>query len=113
MKRVFALIAALILLISMAACGGAPGSDTQEAGAQTADEEVYTITLSHQYATTTAFHDMVVWWEEQLETRSNGRIQVEEFPSSQLMPPDQEFAAMLDGRIQALSLIHISEPTRH
>lgn len=101
MKRVFALIAALILLISMAACGGAPGSDTQEAGAQTADEEVYTITLSHQYATTTAFHDMVVWWEEQLETRSNGRIQVEEFPSSQLMPPDQEFAAMLDGRIQA------------
>ena len=101
MKRVLALIAAFMLLVSMAACGGTSADDAQEQDTQTTEEEVYTITLSHQYATTTAFHDMVVWWEEQLETRSNGRIQVEEFPSSQLMPPDQEFAAMLDGRIQA------------
>jgi len=109
MKKVFALLLTLVMVFSLVACGGSseaqPSGTSGGSSAATTekadDQEVYTITLSHQYATTTAFHDMVIWWEEQLETRSNGRIQVEEFPSSQLMPPDQEFTAMLDGRIQA------------
>ena len=98
MKRVLSIIAALIMMLSLVACGSDAETVTGEDGEE---KDVYTITLSHQYATTTAFHEMCVWWEEQLETRSDGRIQVEIFPSAQLMPADQEFTAMLDGRIQA------------
>lgn len=106
MKKLFACFLTLIMLFSLAACGGnsntpaSPGAS--DSPAKPADgQETFTITLSHQYATTTAFHEMCIWWEEQLETRSGGRIQVEIFPSAQLMPADQEFTAMLDGRIQA------------
>lgn len=101
--KILALILALTMILGLAACStGSTGSTSPSADVtETADDTVYTITISHQYATTTAFHDMVVWWEEQLETRSNGRIQVEEYPSAQLMPADQEFSAILDGRITA------------
>ena len=103
MKKLLSLLFALTMLLSLAACGGSesPPSSSGTASNPTTEKDVYTITLSHQYATTTAFHEMCIWWEEQLETRSGGQIQVEIFPSAQLMPADQEFTAMLDGRIQA------------
>ena len=66
-----------------------------------ASDKVYSIRLSHQYAPTTSFQKTCEWWKKQLEERSNGRIKVEIFPASQLMPVDQQFSAMLDGRIQA------------
>lgn len=103
LKKVLALVLAVMMIFTVAACSSSnsstPSSAPVSAEPSETDDTVYKITISHQYATTTAFHDMVVWWKEQLETRSNGRIVVDEYPSAQLMPADQEFSAMLDGRI--------------
>jgi len=67
---------------------------------QAADEPI-TMTLSHAYPTVTQHHKNVLWFKEQVEARTDGRLIVDVFPASQLMPITQEFNGMLSGQIDA------------
>jgi len=67
---------------------------------QAADDPIV-MKLSHAYPTVTQHHKNVLWFKEQVETRTDGRLIVDVFPSSQLMPITQEFNGMLSGQIDA------------
>ena len=90
MKKALAFTLVTALLLTAAACGQAIAAD-----------KVYTIRFSSPYGIGTMLFDTVEWWAEQLKTRSNGRLVVEHYPGSQLLPTDQQYSAMYDGRIQA------------
>ncbi len=109
-KRLFSMLLAAVLCVSLAACGTkkeeAPvnkqGDEAQEQKGEEAEEkETYTMRFSHCNATTTFNHDIVMHFVDLVEANSNGQIKVEVYPAAQLMPLDQEMAAVLDGRIEA------------
>ena len=68
--------------------------------AQAADDPIV-MKLSHAYPTVTQHHKNVLWFKEQVEKRTDGRLVVDVFPASQLMPITQEFNGMLSGQIDA------------
>ena len=88
MKKAMSFVLVMALLLTMAACA-------------VAAEQVYTIRFANPYPIGTMLYDTVEWWGEQLKTRSNGRLVVEHYHSAQLLPVDQQYSAMYDGRIQA------------
>lgn len=74
----------------------------QEVASQAEDtSKTYTMRISHPYSVVAQHHLNAVKWKEMIEERSKGRIKVEIFPGAQLMPSDQEYSGILDGRIQA------------
>ena len=57
-------------------------------------------------------HQFIKFYKDEVEKASNGRIEVQIYPASQLGPIPREIEGVQLGNIQGLSLIHISEPTR-
>lgn len=76
MKKYLLLIIVCILLAS---CGRPTG-----------DDDVYTIRLAHIVAETHSSHLMSLEFKEMVEENSNGRIEVEIYPSGSLFPSDRE-----------------------
>lgn len=76
MKKYLLLIIGCILLAS---CGRPTG-----------DDDVYTIRLAHIVAETHSSHLMSLEFKEMVEENSNGRIEVEIYPSGSLFPSDRE-----------------------
>lgn len=60
-----------------------------------------TIKLSHAYPTVAQHHKNMEFFKAELEKRSGGKLKVDIFPASQLMPITQEINGMLSGQIQA------------
>lgn len=57
--------------------------------------------LSHPYPTVTQHHKHMEFFKAEVEKRTGGRLVVELFPASQLMPLTQEINGILSGQIQA------------
>jgi TRAP-type C4-dicarboxylate transport system substrate-binding protein len=57
--------------------------------------------LSHAYPTVAQHHKNMEWFKAELEKRTNGRLVVDVFPASQLMPITQEINGILSGQIDA------------
>lgn len=99
LKKVFAVLAALALILSLAACGASGGqpaapapssadaptapSDT-EAPAQPVPDGAVTLKFGHVLAPGTPQHQGIAKFEELVEERTNGAVQIEIYPSSQL-----------------------------
>ena len=105
MKRYFSILFTMLVILSvLVGCGGSDSNATTPSAAQNstaADNEVFEVKFAHAYATTAFHHEVAEFWKEKVEAASNGRIKVTIYPAAQLMPIDQEYAALLDGRIQA------------
>lgn len=115
MRKMTAMILALALTASLAACGGTPSGNTPSGSTpsgNTPDNSTpgteapvtqgqYKIRLSHANAPTTFNHDNVMFWKEKVEEYTNGAVVVEVFPSGQLMGVDEELPAILEGNIEA------------
>lgn len=57
--------------------------------------------LAHSYATVTQHHRNAEFFKAELERLTGGRLRVDIFPASQLMPITQEIPGILGGQIQA------------
>ncbi|MGF6861594.1 TRAP-type C4-dicarboxylate transport system substrate-binding protein [Rhodobacteraceae bacterium MBR-64] len=71
------------------------------ASAQPTAENPVVMRLSHPYPTVTQHHDNMKYFKEEVEKRTGGRLIVDIFPASQLMPITQEINGMLSGQIDA------------
>ena len=60
-----------------------------------------TIKLSHPYPTVAQHHKHMEFFKAELEKRTGGRLKVDIFPASQLMPITQEINGILSGQIHA------------
>jgi len=71
------------------------------ASAQPTAEDPVVMRLSHAYATVAQHHANMLYFKEEVEKRTGGRMVVDIFPASQLMPITQEINGMLSGQIDA------------
>lgn len=92
-------LAASVLAVS--ACGGARSSD--EGGAAATGGEKYTIKFSHVVAAATPKGKAAVKFKELAESKSNGRIEVQVFPNSELYGDKDEFQALQSNSVQMLA----------
>lgn len=89
MKKYLALLLAVIMVLSLVACGQAkpaeaPAEAPVEAPAEVADDTVYTIKIGHSCADTHPYQLGALKFKELVEAESNGRLKVEVYPSAQL-----------------------------
>lgn len=90
------LMLALAAALGLAGLGAAPAMAQQTPGAKP-----IVMKLSHPYPTVTQHHRSMEWFKAEMEKRTNGRLVVDIFPASQLMPITQEINGMLSGQIHA------------
>lgn len=74
---------------------------TTPALAQPTAAKPITMKLAHSYPTVSQHHRNVEFFKAEIEKRSGGRLLVDIFPASQLMPITQEISGILSGQIHA------------
>ncbi|MBM4761826.1 TRAP transporter substrate-binding protein [Bacillus sp. B15-48] len=94
----FPLTILFVLILFLAACQNS--SPASQDTANSSDEQNYVLKLSHAYPTTSFVHTFMEWFNEEVQERSDGRLAIDIYPSAQLMPPDQEMPAILQGQIE-------------
>lgn len=122
MKKLLALLLALVMALSVTACGGGSGDDpagdpTPPAGAGVSDpggsEEVppagdvandpkVTLTAASAFTETQLPGMFWKYFEEQVETLSGGSIELELYLGGTLCGPDEEMAYLSDGSIDMI-----------
>ncbi|HCA88001.1 MAG TPA: C4-dicarboxylate ABC transporter [Streptomyces sp.] len=90
---------AVVTALSLAACSGARSG---EAGA-TGDSKTYTLKFSHVTTDSTPKGKAALWFEKELEKRSNGRINVEVYSNSSLYGDKDEMQAIQQNSVQMLA----------
>ncbi|MRG84873.1 TRAP transporter substrate-binding protein [Salinibacillus xinjiangensis] len=123
MKKIYFFSCFLFLLMFLVACSN--GDSSKSNGSQQQDEqekvnensktdsststsnEEYVLKLAHGFPTGAFHHTFMEWFAEDVHNRSDGRLTIDIFPSGQLMPPDQEVPAILQGQID---MSHSSSP---
>lgn len=99
MKRSFALLLALVMVLSLAACGRAQGgSQNGDQGGQSQDSgqaAPITIKLPHCYSDGHPLTDTLEnYFKTELESRSGGRLLVELYPNSTLATEEQIYEGL-------------------
>jgi len=95
-KILYVLVIALILT----ACNNSTKSDQESSNdSDASNEEKYVLKLAHQYPEASLHHEYMEWFNEEVQQRSDGRLSLEIYSDAQLMPGDQEIAAILQGQI--------------
>ena len=82
-RKAAALMTAAAMIATLAACGGqtAESGPAEEPAEQTS---AYTIKIGHTLATATPQHQGLLKLESLVEERTNGAVQIEIYPSSQI-----------------------------
>lgn len=106
MKRMFALLLALVMVLSLAACGGGKdgsqsgdqggnASGTQDGGESKPSADPITIKLPHCYSEGHPLTDTLEnYFKPELESRSGGRLLVELYPNSVLATEEQIYESL-------------------
>ena len=96
-------LAALVAVASLtlAGCGGARGGDS--AGGSAGGEEKFTLKFSHVTTDTTPKGVAALWFEKELEERTDGRIDVEVYSNSSLYGDKDEMQAIQQNSVQMLA----------
>jgi len=92
MKRILCTILALTMVFALTACSGSSGSSTPApasqaapaASSQAAPEPKYVLKAGHDQATDGSYHYMFTYFAEKVNERTNGQVQIEVYPQSQL-----------------------------
>lgn len=104
MKRMVALVSSLAILFTLAGCGAKPSAPAQG----DAPEETYTIKMAMTQGDVAREESAEVTWaerfEEEVESKSDGRIQVEIYGSDQLGSADESLTGMLNGSLEMACL---------
>lgn len=83
----------------LTACGSSSTSNPSSGGSSETSEGEYVLKLAHGFPTSSFMHTFMEWFNEEVQKRSDGRLTIDIFPNGQLMPPDQEMPAILQGQI--------------
>lgn len=91
----------LALLFVLAACGSSSTSNESSSADDSSGttEGEYVLKLAHGFPNSSFMHTFMEWFNEEVQERSDGRLSIDIFPNGQLMPPDQEIPAVLQGQI--------------
>lgn len=101
MKKILALILALVMALSLVACGSdAPADD----GADATDDTVYTLKLSTTRGENTWFAKMYNDMAAELEEASGGRLKLEIFHNNTLGAPADIWTLFTSGGIDMLDM---------
>lgn len=87
--------ALILLLVSSLLLGACSSSTNGVADAK----ETYVLRVSHPYQMGTLHHEYMEWFDKEIQKRSGGRLSLEIYSDSQLMPPEQEIPGILQGQI--------------
>lgn len=105
MKRFMSMFLALLMALSLAACGGDTSTDTGTTDDAAADSgssgtAEYTIKVGHTLQEDTPAHKAWLIFEEEVEKNSDGRISVELYPNSSLGSERVMFEACQMGTLE-------------
>ena len=92
----------VLVVVVLAACGNKTTSNqtTDESNStDSAGQKEYVLKLAHTFSTSSFIHEYMVWFNDEVQKRSNGRLSIDIYPSAQLMPQEQEVPAILQGQI--------------
>lgn len=85
MKRFTAMLLAVLMIFALTACGGTATTSDPAANAPAADEfEPIVLKLSHTRAEDSADHQMAVWFKEQVEEKTGGKIKIDIYSNNSL-----------------------------
>lgn len=90
-----------IAALALASCGGA--RDTGDGDGSTAGGEKFTLKFSHVTTDATPKGKAAIWFQEELEKRSDGRIEVEVYSNSSLYGDKDEMQAVQQNSVQMLA----------
>lgn len=110
MMKKYKLLMFLLLAVLLSACGNSAssGGESNQANSETnASQEKYVLKMAHGYSTESYMHTFMEWFNEEVQKSSDGRLSIDIYPSAQLMPPDQEVPALLQGQID---MVHSTSP---
>ncbi|MBM4763363.1 TRAP transporter substrate-binding protein [Bacillus sp. B15-48] len=107
----------LILALVLAACGNTTSTHGGESnqgnnsnntnGSESSGDEKYVLTMTHGYGPDSSHDNIVEWYADEVEKRSNGRLVIDIYPNGQLVPIDQEVSGVLQGQVD---MSHTSSP---
>ena len=113
MKKFFALLLAVSMVMGLVACGGDTSSDPGSAGSSGSGgassssagtgEAEYTIRYSHSNSEGSLVYMVSEFFAETLQEKTGGRIAVEIYPSGQLSSGDDEAMLNLMGNVYEMS----------
>ena len=103
-KKYFALALAMVLTLSLTACGSKPSTNAPDGkNSKSADDQtVYNVTIGHAAAEDTAQHQCALAIKDYLEEHGNGRFKVSVYPNSQLGANREMTEAVLEGNLTML-----------
>lgn len=117
MKKWLALLLVLIMTLSLAACSNqttpeatteaAGGTEATTAAATEASDKPVTLVFSVNAVPGDAHYEAMMKFEEVVEAKSNGSINVDTFHSGSLFKQDQELAAVKSGQAD---IVYMSAP---
>lgn len=84
MKRYFALILALVMTLSLAACGETTGGDAPAGSTSTASKETITFQLGVAQEDSNPYSQGAYYFEELIEEKSGGHIMIDVYTNGQL-----------------------------
>lgn len=104
MKKLFALIMALVMVFSLAACGGSGNENAGNEGAPAGDDgKVYTVSLQYSFPETNAGPlDEVL---KQMEEASNGRLKFEVYYSNSMIANADVVDALQSGTLNIAGMM--------
>ncbi|USQ76052.1 DctP family TRAP transporter solute-binding subunit [Ornithinimicrobium cryptoxanthini] len=88
--------------LTLAGCGGARGGG-DGGDASGGDGETFTLKFSHVTTDSTPKGTAAIWFEEELEKRTDGRIDVEVYSNSSLYGDKDEMQAVQQNSVQMLA----------
>lgn len=104
MKKWIALLLAVVMALALAGCGGAASSTPAASGSTPAadstpagDDTVYTLKVSHTQNAETPVVQGMYEFERIVEEKSNGRLQIEIYPSGSLGDTQELVTQCLSG----------------
>lgn len=110
MKKLTALLLAATMCLALTACGSKTGG-TSSASSTPEDTKTYTIKLAMQQGDVDRESSAEVTWverfKEEVEKNSNGRINVEIYPSAQLGSQEDNIASLLNNSLE-MTVVNIT-----
>ena len=94
-----ALAGAVIAALTLAGCGGARSAARGDGG----EEPTFTLWFAHVTTDSTPKGKAAIWFEEELEKQTDGRIDVEVYSNSSLYGDKDEMQALQQNAVQILA----------
>lgn len=115
MKKIIALVMVAVLMLSLVACKpkdvatdqSTPSDNSSAPASTTSEDEKVKLIFSVNAVPGDAHYEAMMKFEEVVEAKSNGSIEVETYHSGSLFKQDQELAAVKSGQAD---IVYLSAP---